>query len=503
MSQLKINDIIALLGDLPTMPGIAIKILEVIRRDESSLEDIGAILSNDPPLSAKVLKAANSPLYGGRGKISSIPQAVKILGTNAVKNLALSFTIIDKFNNVDNGFNYTQFWKNSLTTAVAAKIISEKIIPHMAEDAFFIGLLADIGILVCTECIPDQYNLVLKERIMKKCTFQEAEDQILGFNHMDIGAYMLEEWGLPNSFSNTIRWHHFPEKADSQENIIFIRLLHVSSIYGDLFCNDEKGFPLGLLGYYFEEYGFADRIKVKEIAETISNQTEDIFPLFEIRISGRKSFSEILGEAKVELFNLNTNLIESLLSQKKQINELKKQVMRDSLTNLLNYKYFHEFLENELYRARRYKRIFSILMIDIDDFKRINDKEGHVAGDHILFTLAGLMVESFRRSDAIARYGGEEFAVILPDTDRRGATKLAERLRSSVQSMCTKFDNKDIRFTVSIGVVTYDPEEDLEKVDLVKRADTALYEAKKTGKNRFCVYKPDESTNDIIDSADR
>jgi len=497
MSQLKMSDIVALLGDLPTMPGIAIKILEVIRKDESSLEDIGDILSKDPPLSAKVLKVANSPLYGLPGKISSIPQAVKMLGTNAVKNLALSFSIIDKFKNIDNGFNYTQFWKNSLTTAVAAKVISETILPHMAEDAFFIGLLTDIGILTCNECIPDQYSLVIKERTIKKCSFQEAEDQILGFNHMDIGAHILEEWGLPNSFSHSIRWHHYPENTDSQENIILIRLLHVSSIFGDLFCTEEKGFPLGLLEYYFKQYEFVEKLQVNEIAETIGNQTADIFPLFEIRLSGQKSFSEILGEAKAELFNLNNNLIASLLRQKHQINELKKQVMRDSLTNLLNYKYFHEFLENELYRSKRYKRTFSILMIDIDDFKRINDNEGHVAGDHILFTLAGLMVESFRKSDAIARYGGEEFAVILPDTDRRGAVKLAERLRSSVQLMCSKFDNKEIHFTVSIGVVTYDPKEDLEKVDLVKRADIALYEAKKAGKNRFCVYHHGEYTKNI------
>ena len=132
MSQLKISDVVALLGDLPTMPGIAIKILEVIRRDDASLEDIGAILSNDPPLSAKVLKVANSPLYGLPGKISSISQAVKTLGTNAVKNLALSFSIVEKFKPSDNGFNYTQFWKNSLTTAVAAKIMSEPILPDMA-----------------------------------------------------------------------------------------------------------------------------------------------------------------------------------------------------------------------------------------------------------------------------------------------------------------------------------------------------------------------------------
>lgn len=490
MLHSKMTDLAEHLGELPTLPGIAIKILEMVKKDETNLDELGEILSHDPPLSAKVLKVANSPLYGLQGKIASVPHAVKLLGMNTIKNLALSFSIVNKFNSQKkNSFDYPKFWKDSLIAAVSSKLIISKIIPELEEDGFFLGLLHDIGLLVNNECAPDQFNLVLKDREITNSPFFEAEDEILGFNHMEIGSYLLEKWELPKSLCDSIRFHHYPDNNDSsnEEQKILTRILHLSSLFIDFFNHSDKGMSFKVLEFYIEKYKFSDTLKIDEIAEDIHRQTIDVFPLFDIKNNGNENFEEILEEAKKELFNLSNDLMKKVLEQQKIISELKKQAMRDSLTNLLNYRAFHEFLESELYRSKRYDRPLSLLMADIDDFKKINDTYGHVAGDHVLFNLAGLITETFRESDFTARYGGEEFAVILPDTDQDGAFSLSERFRERVESLNVDYEGTKINITLSIGITVYDSDKDISKIALVKKADDALYQAKGSGKNRCCL----------------
>ena len=186
----------------------------------------------------------------------------------------------------------------------------------------------------------------------------------------------------------------------------------------------------------------------------------------------------------------------------------------DGLTGLANHRVFYERLGQELARARRYGTTVSLLMIDIDDFKELNDTYGHPAGDEALRRLGRLLAEHLRRDiDLPARYGGEEFAVILPNTGvdglppadeepgarpdggapvaghREGAEVLAERLRTIISEhpLATTDDGRPMRVAVSIGVASF-PEMAAEMDDLVARADAALYAAKRAGKDRVEVY---------------
>jgi len=153
----------------------------------------------------------------------------------------------------------------------------------------------------------------------------------------------------------------------------------------------------------------------------------------------------------------------------------------DSLTGLWNHGYFQYLLSEEIKNASSKKEHFSVLMIDLDDFKKFNDTYGHQAGDLILKSIANNFRDVSRKIDIIARYGGEEFSIILPNTKKEEALILAERLRKSVE---TKPELKGV--TISIGIATY-PEDGEEKEALIRKADQALYEAKRTGKNRVCV----------------
>ena len=229
----KPEDIFKGLEKLPILPGIVMKILELVKEDDTSLKEIANILSTDPSLSAQVLKLTNSPFYGVRTKVTSISLAVNLLGLNTVKNLALSFTLLRNYpkGNKEN-FDYTFFWKQSVIGAVSSKLIAGKIIPELSEDAFCLGLIQNIGILALIQCMPEQYSLVLKERDRTFCSYHEAENQILGFNHMEIGEYLTRTWGLPEIFFTPVLYHHNPEKLKAKNFKIELltKVLHLSSL---------------------------------------------------------------------------------------------------------------------------------------------------------------------------------------------------------------------------------------------------------------------------------
>ncbi len=179
------------------------------------------------------------------------------------------------------------------------------------------------------------------------------------------------------------------------------------------------------------------------------------------------------------------------ISKRKRLEEeLKRQAHKDYLTGLNNRGYFMELAEHELSRTIRYENPLSILMIDIDFFKRINDSHGHKAGDAVLKKLADVCQQTLREIDIIGRVGGEEFAILLPETDKDKALEVAERLRANISDTKVSLDNNKLplNFTVSIGLTMLASKEDTLDV-LLSRADNALYEAKNSGRNNVCVSR--------------
>lgn len=160
--------------------------------------------------------------------------------------------------------------------------------------------------------------------------------------------------------------------------------------------------------------------------------------------------------------------------------ELAKMIITDSLTGLYNHQYIYQQVKNEIKKAERYNRPFSVIMLDIDDFKKVNDTYGHQVGDGVLVKIAEGLRESVRDVDMAGRYGGEEFLIVLPETSLDNAYLLAERIRQKIEKLAF---GKDIAVTISGGVAEYQSEED-EKM-LVARADRLLYSAKKEGKNKI------------------
>ena len=164
--------------------------------------------------------------------------------------------------------------------------------------------------------------------------------------------------------------------------------------------------------------------------------------------------------------------------------QLWDMAVTDSLTGLYVRRYFMVKLQEEIHRAERYKKVISVIMVDLDRFKKINDTYGHDAGDRALESISNFLKKNIRDVDAIARYGGEEFVMLVPDADKEAAFGLAERLRQELANI--KLDNMP-PITVSIGIATY-PTDGAEVEDLIRKADAAMYEAKRAGRNISVKY---------------
>lgn len=174
--------------------------------------------------------------------------------------------------------------------------------------------------------------------------------------------------------------------------------------------------------------------------------------------------------------------------------QAKTLTITDDLTNVFNYRYLNNILDRELVRAQRLNSSMSVLFLDLDSFKEVNDHHGHLLGSKILVELAGLLKGAVRKVDAVARYGGDEYIVVLTDTNSKGAMIVAERIRQMVEDHTfTESEGYPIKLTVSIGVASY-PEHGVNKVELLHLADEAMYKGKYGRKNIVYVATPGEQT---------
>ena len=498
--MISLQDFIEQRTKLPTPSPIALKILDAIRDEDKSFHDLEKIIQADPALTARILKVANSSYYGQIVKVDSISRATAVIGTKHLENIALSFVILKNFQNAPQGsFNIDKFWRRSISTAVAAETISA-VIEADNTDIFISGLLMDIGVLVMFLSDPDSYSMMLDEKRINGKALADIEKDTFGFDHTEAGSFILRCWNLDKQIWLPIRDHHF---SGSQSPGMTAQILHaadkIASLYHGTKTNQKAAEARDILSQSFA----IKEQQIDRIIDEVGTKARHIIAVFDIDPGDLKPFSQIMQEANDELHRLNMSYSQVVLELKyakqnaeqlaielKRSNEnLRKLTYRDSLTGLYNLRYLRTVLEVELERAERYKHPLSLLLLDLDHFKEINDTYGHPAGDHVLHEIATVVTGLIRRSDIAARYGGEEFAIILPETSESGAKVFAQRLRRGIEQHLISWGEETFSITVSIGIASLNKQSDSPSVsEFFTLCDKALYRAKRNGRNRIELH---------------
>lgn len=498
------NDIKKFIGaniNLPSPPAVAVQILNAVQKNESGMRELADIIATDPALTGKMLKVANSGFYALSNKVTNIDRALSVLGTNIIKNIALSFVFAsDLRGNKTDDFDFDSYWRNSVTAAVAAELL----IQHLGikdEDIFVTALLHNIGMLVLAQQKRPEDTQLIKDRTMTAESPFRSEPEPFNFDHQQVGAVMVEEWGLPLRIAKPIAYHHNPENAPEQFKATAY-LLHFADRLAEIYTESECAEKVRLLQEDLaHHYSFSQR-QLRTILDLIAEKSISILKTFEIDPGDMKPYSQMLQEANEELGRLNLSyeqLVIELKEAKEKSERLAKELSDanlrlsdliniDGLTGIFNHRYFQDHLSIELARAERYRSPVSLILFDIDHFKKVNDTYGHPAGDQVLINIAGAIQKTIRPSDILARYGGEEFALILPETDISGVKVFGARLRRCVESLVTHYDAEQIEVTISVGGTTFDPEQpDVTKDVLFKTADRGLYMSKDNGRNQVTI----------------
>ena len=486
--------------NLPSLPAIAMQVLDLAQRADVGIAEIAQIISRDPALSGKILRTVNSSFYARSQQIGTVSHAVTILGLQSVKTLVLGFSLVSNLTSKKGkGFKHLNYWKRSVFAATAARVIGQRLDVVQQEELFVATLLSDIGMLVLDRVLGDEYGTL--------CAEHEAHQDLLAaevdkyqMTHAEVGGLLAEEWKLPPVLQVPIRHHH---DSDSVADPVVRRLAELVGIAGrcaDVYIDANAAPAINWVRQTLLTRYQVPRTDCDLLLGDIGKKTREVATLFEINVGSAEDFETILkraNEALVEMtLKTQQQAVElerkastaTALEQQNQV--LKKAATIDPLTGLHNRTTFDAFLQRHFAAALADGKPLSVLLLDVDKFKAVNDQHGHPVGDAVLKALGKIVGGCAREGDLAARFGGEEMILVLPGAQRQAAAGAAEAMRKSVCARPLDCGNGlALPITASVGVATVEPGTPFkEPAHLLKAADMALYAAKNAGRNCVRVF---------------
>jgi len=479
---------------LPSFPAIAARVIELCGDPNVSIRELGEVLSHDTAISTKMLRTINSSYYGLRHRVTTVERATTMLGINAVKMLALGFSLVPQLKGMgDDQFDPTIIWKRSLFAAVGAHTIAREVRFDNHEEAFIAGLLQDLGVIVMLQALRGEYVQVIEEVIDMHGKLRAAELEAFELDHPEVGKTLAKNWGLPQILVTCIGLPATPEKAVPEFEPL-IRSVALGAKAADCFlCPDEQRASRVkiYLRLAMEWFDLDHEVAGRYLEETEAG-TKELGKLFEIESTSEQCASDLMFMANETLADLSVQSIHQTEELRAENQELSSQAMYDPLTSIFNRGGLDQMLEDEFNAARSGNTAVSVAFFDLDKFKPINDDFGHEAGDKMLQLIASVMNACAPTPGRVGRYGGDEFVMVMPGTDGAKAAAVAEQVRQRVEQSFIESDcGQQLKCTVSVGIASYlGTDGSFTIKDLVAAADKAMYAAKKAGGNRIYHLPP-------------
>lgn len=495
--------------DLPSLPTVAMQVLDLTRDENVCIAEIARVVQNDQALSAKILKTVNSSYYGLATPCPTISRAITYLGLNTVKTLVLSFSLVDITKDASPGFDVHDLWCRSLYASAAARRLAALTMMNDPEEAFIAALMQDVGMLALHTTLGRQYAEVVRKAGGLHGKLADIEREAFGFDHAQAGAELGKKWKLPKQIIEIIRHHH---DLPPQEHDHLLRLVALSSCIAEHALSNSDPERLKQVHRNAKMWFNIDPEEIGHAIEQVKDDTAELARLFEVNAGSTPDVRRIVLEAR-EAADQHMLQISREADQLRHDNrELTRKAYTDGLTGLGNRTRFDRELAQQFDVARQRcgeprssatGAGLSVIMLDLDRFKPLNDTLGHQAGDLVLMEV-GRRIKHETDGYALAcRYGGEEFVVLMAGVTLVEAVKLAESLRRAIEAepfdiSAVAPDEPCCRMTVSVGAAVFDsssahvlPSADL----LVAAADKALYAAKRDGRNCVRAFSPGKSSS--------
>jgi diguanylate cyclase (GGDEF)-like protein len=513
---------------LPTLPSVAIRLLDLSKDSDTGVKEVIAVIKTDPAISAKIVKAANSSFFGFKSQVTSIDRAVPLLGMTVVTSLALSFSLVDgAMTEGPIAKHFNSYWVQSVAQAVANELLGKECGGGLECEYFLAGLLTDVGRLAMLKTIPNEYLQVVEAAVDTECPVYDTdtETESLGINHIEIGHQLMDQWNFPESLIDSLRFHHASRSHILEMTYVphfdLIKSTAIAAATGEYFAGNNMVRALERIRELSSEFFGFSEADLEDFLTRARARTEDAGELLSIDTCLLGQANELMVQANEQLAELalqehasSTKIVARSLSLEREKQDLEfrnrklqQRVTRDPLTNVHNRRFFDEFLQNETNRCSRQAAPVGLLFIDVDNFKRVNDKYGHQFGDQVLQSVAAVFPRAVRQNDVTARFGGEEFIVLATDVTPETLSAMAERVRASVESETITYEQQPIGVTVSIGGAVATP--DINDAGFCKRlvaeADAAMYACKQNGRNQIavrCLDSEIRNPNQVLESAD-
>lgn len=461
--------------DLPTLPAVAVEVLEMTSRQNVELADIARIVEYDPAIATRILRTVNSSYYGLSRRVGSIRQALAYLGMETVKGLLLGFSLARSIKGDDDvvTFDFLDYWRRSIFTAAAARRIATATKACDPEEAFMAGLVQDIGSVAMWRHYRDRYLQVVDMTGGDHRRLAALERKFFGADHGSIGAAMLEGWIFPTSIIESVRVHHedVSQRAFDKD---LRRTLRLASMISDSIGAGASEGQVALQDYIdraAEWFGLR-RSAALGLLQSISDHASELSQMFSLNTGNDADIDALLEEAdRIR----RTQKIAPSADPADTPNDLWQSLgERDEIDAIIRS------------TCEKHEDV-GLILVGVDNMRELNRESGTKTGDLAMRRAAESIVRACREaageSAEVYRFVGAEMAVILRGPIANASMTLAERIRVAVRLSPLSDESIGMRaLTASIGVATMGPTSGPSTPDeLLRAAMVALSEARRMG----------------------
>ena len=479
---------------LPSPSAVVLRVIELARDPDVSLQKIVAVLHSDPALSASLLSLANTVYYASHRPVEHLQEAINRIGLERTLSMALGCSLASAAtSDADPSATFNNYWQRSLISALVARQLAVTL-EHPVDGGvlFTAALLQDIGMLALHASDRDNYR-ALCERAATHAQLAELERDHYGVDHAAVGAWLAQRWRLSERTVNWIGASHEHLRASETDECRATSCIIASGRLADAWLQGETALSAAL-GEIEVTFGVDTPTLVEAMME-LQEEVPAVAASYHIDPPKQLDGQRLLYASKQLLAEQNARLQQDLIRQQQEIEKLKdqqrslsKQVRCDPLTQLGNRRYLEETLEKAFVGGSQW---VSVVFLDLDRFKALNDTHGHAFGDEILCKLAALLEAFCAVSGAhVGRYGGEEFVIVLRDHDTRQARSFVEEIRRQLANAAwNKASLSGLPITASYGIATHGYDDCFASPQaLLRAADESMYHAKYAGGDRVTVH---------------